>query len=72
MSTPAPVVTDDTLEGVARGDILRVTGQNFKKTACVASAPHNRLQHTLVLNFNRVRRAPSLQRGTHALKKGMT
>ena len=56
---PAPVVTDVTpSQGVARGDILRVTGQNFKENCHVSRRRRATVAGpTLIINVNRVRRA---------------
>ncbi|CAH0369713.1 unnamed protein product, partial [Pelagomonas calceolata] len=66
---PAPVVTEVTpSQGVARGDILRVTGQNFKENCmcrigAAQPSPALRLSATLI----ECAVPSSLQRGTHAI-----
>ena len=67
---PAPTVTEVTpSQGVARGDILRVTGQNFRENCVcrVGAAPPSpalRLSSTLI----ECAVPSSLQRGTHTLR----
>ena len=67
---PAPVVTDVTpSRGVARGDVLRVTGQNFRENCMcrIGAAPPSpalRLSSTLI----ECAVPSSLQRGTHTIR----
>ena len=66
---PAPTVTEVTpSRGVARGDVLRVTGQNFRencmcRVGAAVPTPALRLSSTLI----ECAVPSSLQRGTHTI-----